>query len=76
MWHCQYKTRISNAFNAIYVDTVDNKTHPHIPAHNFLNIQWIFNPHNSFGKAETQGFPTIPSKLYMSTLSIQEHMSL
>ena len=32
---------ISNAFNAIYVDTVDTK---HIPAHNFLNIQWIFNP--------------------------------
>ena len=42
--HCRYKTRISNAFNAIYVDTVDTKTHPNIPAHNFLNIQWIFNP--------------------------------
>ena len=23
--HCRYKTRISNAFNAIYVDTVDTK---------------------------------------------------
>ena len=35
--------RISNAFNAIYVDTVDTND-IHIPAHNFLNIQWIFNP--------------------------------
>ena len=35
------KIKASNAF----VKTVDTtvKTHPHIPAHNFLNIQWIFN---------------------------------
>ena len=34
------------ALNAMFVDTVDTtvKTHPHIPAHNFLNIQWILNP--------------------------------
>ena len=32
---------VCKALNAIYVDTVDTK---HIPAHNFLNIQWIFNP--------------------------------
>ena len=34
-----------NALNAMFVETVDItvKTHPHIPAHNFLNIQWIFN---------------------------------
>ena len=38
-WHCRYKTRISNAFNAIYVDTVDTK---HI--HTFLPITFlIFN---------------------------------
>ena len=37
--HCRYKTRISNAFNAIYVDTVDTK---HI--HTFLLITFlIFN---------------------------------
>ena len=34
---------ISNAFNAFYVDTVDTND-MHICAHNFLNIQWIFNP--------------------------------
>ena len=30
----------------LFVETVDTtvKTHPHIPAHNFLNIQRIFNP--------------------------------
>ena len=27
--HCQYKTRISNAFNAIYVNTVDTVFTPH-----------------------------------------------
>ena len=27
--YCQYKTRISNAFNAIYVDTVDTVFTPH-----------------------------------------------
>ena len=32
--------------NAMFVETVNTtvKTHPHIPAHNFLNIQQIFNP--------------------------------
>ena len=41
-------TRIKacNALNAMFVETVDTtvKTHPHIPAHNFLIIQWILNP--------------------------------
>ena len=70
-WHCRYKTRISNAFNAIYVDTVNTK---HI--HTFLLITFLifngFSIHKKFWKAETQGFSTIPSILYMSTLSIQD----
>ena len=70
-WHCPYKTRISNAFNAIYVDTVDTK---HI--HTFLLITFLmfngFSIRKKFWKAETQGFSTIPSILYMSTLSIQD----
>ena len=39
------KIKASNALNAMFVDTVDTtvKTHPHIPVHNFLNIQQIFN---------------------------------
>ena len=69
--HCRYKTRISNSFNAIYVDTVDTK---HI--HTFLPITFLifngFSIRKKFWKAETQGFSTIPSILYMSTLSIQD----
>ena len=69
--HCRYKTRISNAFNAIYVDTVDTK---HI--HTLLPITFsIFNGFSirkKFWKAETQSFSTIPSILYMLTLSIQD----
>ena len=40
------KIKARNALNAMFVETVDTtvKTHPHIPAHNFLNIQPIFNP--------------------------------
>ena len=68
--HCQYKTRISNAFNAIYVNTVDTK---HI--HTFLLITFLifngFSIRKKFWKAQTQGFSTIPSILSMSTLSIQ-----
>ena len=39
------KIKAYNALNAVFVETVGTtvKTHPHIPAHNFLNIQWIFN---------------------------------
>ena len=39
------KIKACNALNAMFVETVYTivKTHPHIPAHNFLNIQWIFN---------------------------------
>ena len=62
---------ISNAFNAIYVDTVDTK---HI--HTFLPISLLifneFSIRKKFWKAEIQGFSTIPSILYMSILSIQD----
>ena len=44
--HCHMKIKAHNALNAMFVETVDTtvKTHTHIPAHNFLNIQPIFNP--------------------------------
>ena len=67
--YCQHRTRISNAFNAICVDTVDTK---HI--HTFLPITFlIFNRFlicKKFWKAETKGFSTIPSILYMLILLI------
>ena len=69
--YCQYRTRISNAFNAIYVDTVDTK---HI--HMFLPITFLifnlFSIRKKFWKAENEGFSTIPLILYMSILSIQD----
>ena len=67
-----------NALNAMFVARLlillSRITLSHIPArHNFLNIQLIFNPDKIvFAKAETQGFSTIPSILYMLILSIQE----
>ena len=66
--YCHHKTRVSNAFNAIYVDTVNTK---HI--YTFLKITFlIFNQFSickKFWKAETEGFSTIPSILYMLTIS-------
>ena len=40
------KIKAHNALNAMFVETVNTTviTHPYIPAHNFLNIQPIFNP--------------------------------
>ena len=57
------KIKAHNAFNAIYVDTVDTK---HI--HMFLPIAFLilnrFSIHKKFWKAATEGFSTIPLILY------------
>ena len=74
--HCRYKARISNAFNAIYVDTVNTKdVHTFLPIY-FLNIQLWFSILIEFWKAETQGFSTIPIIPYMQTQSPQGQGSL
>ena len=65
------KIKVCNAFNAIYVNTVGTK---HI--HTFLPITFLifnqFSIRKRFWKAETEGFSTIPSLLYMSILLIQD----
>ena len=65
------KIKACNAFNAIYVDTVNTK---HI--HTFLPMTFLmfnrFSICKKFWKAETEGFSTIPSLLCMSILSIQD----
>ena len=65
------KIKAHNALNAMFVETVDTK---HI--HTFSPITLlIFNQFSilkKFWKAETEGFSTIPSILYMSILSIQD----
>ena len=52
------KIKVCNALNAMFVETVDTtvKTHRHIPAHNFLNIQWFFQSTKSFGKLRLRAF--------------------
>ena len=67
--YCQYKTRISNTFNAIYVDTVNTK---HI--HTFLPITFlIFNRFSickNFGKLRLMAFQPYHQILYMLILLI------
>ena len=58
------KIKACNAFNAIYINTVNTK---HI--HTFVPITFLifnrFSIGKKFWKAETEGFSTIPSLLYM-----------
>ena len=51
------KIKACNALNAMFVEIVDTtvKTHPHIPAHKFLNIHPILNP-QSFEKLGLRAF--------------------
>ena len=52
------KIKACNALNAMFVETVDTtvKTHPHIPAHNFLNISMDLQSTKSFGKLRLRAF--------------------
>ena len=65
------KIKACNALNAMFVKTVDTtvKTHPHIPAHNFLNIQPIFNPKKRFGKLRLRTFQLYQQILYVNTVN-------
>ena len=47
--------------NAMYVKDIEDgkRTYTHIFAHNFLNIQPIFNPAKSFGKLRLIAYPTV-----------------
>ena len=67
------KIKAYNALNVMFVESVDTAGKN---IHTFLPITFsIFNGfsiHKKFWTAETQGFSTIPSILYMSTLSTQD----
>ena len=41
--HCRYKDQSMQCIQCYLCWHCRYKTHPHISAHNFLNIQWIFN---------------------------------
>ena len=51
------RSNTSKGCNAMYVEDVKDgkRTYTHISAHNFLNIQLIFNP-QSFGKLRLRAF--------------------
>ena len=65
------RIKACNAFNAMYVDTVNTK---HI--HTFLLITFLIFNQFTIGKkvwkVETQGFSTVYQILHMSILSIQD----
>ena len=69
--NCRYKTRISNAFNAIYVDTVDTK---HI--HTFLPITFLifnrFSISKKFWKATTRLFNHTINTIYVDTVDTRQ----
>ena len=62
------KIKACNALNAMFVESVDTtvKTYPHIPAHNFLNIQSAnnFQSAKSFGKLRLRAFQPYHQILY------------
>ena len=67
-WHCRHKTRISNTFNAMYVDTVNTKhIYTFLPI-TFLIFNW-FQSTKSFGKLRLRAFQPYHQILYMLTLS-------
>ena len=70
--HCRYKTRISNVFNAILCRHCRYKTHPHIPAHNFLNIQWIFNPQKVLESWDLGLFNHTTNTIYVDTVDTRQ----
>ena len=68
------KIKACNALNAMFVETVDTtvKTHPHIPAHNFLNIQWIFNPQKVLESWDSGFFNHTINTIYVDTVDTRQ----
>ena len=68
------KIKACNALNAMFVETVDTtiKTHPHILAHNFLNIQWIFNPQKVLESWDSGLFNHTIYTIYVDTVNTRQ----
>ena len=68
------KIKACNALNAMFVKTVNTtvKTHPHIPAHNFLNIQQIFNPQKVLKSWDSGLFNHTINTIYVDTVNIRQ----
>ena len=48
------------------------KTYPHIPAHNFLNIQWIFNPQKVLESWDSELFNHTIYIIYLDTVDTRQ----
>ena len=48
------------------------KTYPHIPAHNFLNIQWIFNPQKVLESWDSELFNHTIYTIYVDTVDTRQ----
>ena len=48
------------------------KTHPHIPAHNFLNIQWIFNPQKVLESSDSELFNHTINTIHVDTVDTRQ----
>ena len=68
------KIKACNALNAMFIETVNTtvKTHPHIPAHNFLNIQWIFNPQKVLESWDWGLFNHTINTIYVDTVDTRQ----
>ena len=64
------KIKACNALNAVFVKTV--KTHPHIPAHYFLNIQLIFNPQKVLESWDWGLFNHTTNTIYVDTVDTRQ----
>ena len=64
--HCRYKTRISNAFNAIYVDTVDTVFTPHSTLYKVLCKS---HKHQCLYSVDKHSIKCIAALIFISTVS-------
>ena len=72
------KIKACNALNAMFVKTVNTtvKTHPHIPVHNFLNIEPIFNLKKVLESWDWGLSTHIINTIYVNTVNTRQSLLL
>ena len=71
-WHCRYKDQRMQGIECYICWHCRYKTHPHIPAHNFLNIQWIFNPQKVLESWDSGLFNHTIYTIYVDTVDTRQ----
>ena len=70
--HCWYKDQSMQGIKCYLCRHCRIKTHPHIPAHNFLNIQWIFNPQKVLESWDSGLFNHTIYTIYVDTVDTRQ----